>query len=83
MLVDGKWWLNWKNVCDVAAKIGIETVPFVGDMNLAQATDMVRVGFKSALGENPPAEGLVGRPAETLFDKKGARLITKIKTKDF
>lgn len=29
------------------------------------------------------AEGLVGRPLEALFDKKGARLIVKLKTKDF
>jgi hypothetical protein len=26
---------------------------------------------------------MVGRPIETLFDKKGHRLIVKLKTKDF
>ena len=83
VLVDGKWWLNWTNVCDVAGKLRLDTVPFIGSMSLEDATAMVQQGFKSALGDNPPAEGLVGRPAETLFDKKGARLITKIKTKDF
>jgi hypothetical protein len=45
---------------------------------------MVRAGFQSRLnGGKAKAEGLVGRPAETLFDKKGARLIVKLKTKDF
>jgi hypothetical protein len=45
---------------------------------------MVRVGFKSKLnGGAAQAEGLVGRPLETLFDKKGSRLIVKLKTKDF
>src|SRR5262249_36661744 len=84
VLVDGKWWLNWANVCDVAAKLHLETVPFIGEMTLEQATDMVRNGFASRInGGKARAEGLVGRPKETLFDKKGARLIVKIKTKDF
>ena len=83
VLVDAKWWLNWENTYDVAHKIGLDVVPFLGVMTLEQATEMVRVGFASKLGSATPAEGVVGRPAETLFDKKGARLIVKLKTKDF
>jgi hypothetical protein len=84
VLVDGKWWLSWENTCDVAAKIGLDVVPFVGEMTLEEATVMVQAGFPSLLNNGAAmAEGLVGRPAETLFDKKGARLIVKIKTKDF
>src|SRR3990167_8022095 len=26
VLVAGKWWLDWENTCDVAAKLGIKTV---------------------------------------------------------
>lgn len=84
VLVDGKWWLNWQNVCDVAAKLHLEVVPFIGEMSLEDAAQMVRAGFQSRLnGGKAKAEGLVGRPSETLFDKKGARLIVKLKTKDF
>lgn len=85
VMVGGKWWLNYENVCDVAAKLGLAVVPSFGDMTLENATDFVRAGFKSRCAVNPDreAEGLVGRPLETLFDKKGHRLITKIKTKDF
>lgn len=84
VLVDGKWWLSWENVCDVASKLGLDVVPFVGTLTLEDATEMVRLGFHSRLnGGKKWAEGLVGRPAECLFDKKGARLIVKIKTKDF
>lgn len=84
VLVDGKWWLNWFGVCDVAAKLNAETVPFIGEMTLESATEMVRTGFQSRLnGGKMKSEGLVGRPAETLFEKKGARLIVKLKTKDF
>lgn len=83
VLVGGKWWLNWENTCDVAAKLGLDVVPFLGVMTLDQTTEMVRGGFPSKLGNATLAEGVVGRPAETLFDKKGARLIVKLKTKDF
>ncbi len=84
VLVGGKWWLNWENVCDVAVKLGLDTVPYVGEMTLEEATAMVRAGFPSRLnGGKAQAEGLVGRPVEALFDKKGARLIIKLKTKDF
>ena len=84
VLVDGKWWLAQEDVEDVARKLGLETVPFVGEMTLEDATEMVRAGFPSRLNNGKKqAEGLVGRPVEALFDKKGARLIVKLKTKDF
>lgn len=82
VLVDGKWWLNWGNTCDVASKLHLDTVPYLGAMTLEQATEMVRAGFCSKIG-TAKSEGVVGRPAETLFDKKGSRLIVKLKTKDF
>jgi RNA ligase len=84
VLVDGKWWLSWENTCDVAGKLGLDVVPFLGEMTLEEATAMVRTGFPSRLNDGQMrAEGLVGRTAEALFDKKGHRLIVKLKTKDF
>jgi hypothetical protein len=84
VLVDGKWWMNWENTCDIAAKLHLDVVPYIGEMTLEEATDVVRAGFSSRLnGGKAKAEGLVGRTAEPLFDKKGARLIVKLKTKDF
>ncbi len=80
----GEWWLSHENVADVAAKLGIDMVPDFGDMTLDEASAMVAAGFQSRLnGGKAKAEGLVGRPVEALFDKKGARLIVKLKTKDF
>jgi ATP-dependent RNA circularization protein (DNA/RNA ligase family) len=78
----GEWWLSHENVCDVAQKLGIDVVPDFGEMTLEEATEMVRNGFQSRIGTQQ-AEGLVGRPLECLFDKKGSRLIVKLKTKDF
>jgi len=85
VLVGGKWWLNYESVCDVASKLHLDVVPSFGEMTLEDATELVRTGFKSRCAINPAknAEGLVGRPLETLFDKKGHRLIVKLKTKDF
>jgi hypothetical protein len=84
VLVAGKWWLNWANTCDVARKLGLEVVPFIGTMTLEAATEMVHQGFQSRLADGKArAEGLVGRTAEPLFDKKGDRLIVKLKTRDF
>lgn len=85
VLVGGKWWLAHEDVCDVAQKLGLDVVPDFGEMTLEEATEIVRNGFKSrcAVNAGKEAEGLVGRPLEALFDKKGARLIVKLKTKDF
>jgi len=84
VLVDGKWWLSWENTCDVASKLGLDVVPYLGEMTLEDATEKVRAGHQSALnGGQAKAEGLVGRTVEPLFDKKGARLIVKLKTRDF
>jgi len=88
VLVDGKWWLNWENICDVANKFGLRAVPFIGNMLLEDGVQMVKAGYDSILakeiaGETVRAEGVVGRTVETLFDKKGHRLLIKLKTKDF
>lgn len=84
VLVGGKWWLAHEDMVAVAGRLGLLTVPYVGEMTLEEATAMVRAGFQSRLNDGKmKAEGLVGRPVEALFDKKGHRLIVKLKTKDF
>ena len=80
----GDWWLSGENMRDVTRKLGLGAVPLLGEMTLADATEKVRAGFPSLLnGGKVQAEGMVGRPCEALFDKKGSRLIVKLKTKDF
>jgi len=82
VLVGGQWWLDREAVDDVAHKLGIATVPYLGRMTLDQIVDLVRTPFPSKLG-TAMAEGIVGRPIETLFDKHHDRIIIKLKTKDF
>jgi hypothetical protein len=86
VLIDGTWWMNQEQIQDIAGKLGLDVVPVVGDWSMEEATDFVRGGFHTLLPGAAPdkmAEGLVGRPLETMYDSRHHRLITKLKTKDF
>jgi ATP-dependent RNA circularization protein (DNA/RNA ligase family) len=82
VLVGGTWWLSRENVEDVARKLGIDAVPYLGRMTLGQIVETVRAPFASKIG-TATAEGIVARPIETLFDKHMKRVIIKLKTRDF
>jgi hypothetical protein len=94
----GDTWLERHNVDDIARKLGIEHVPTIGHGTLHEAIEIVstgitfessggikrwgRGGLKSAWGDFE-AEGIVARTATPLFDRRGERMITKIKAVDF
>lgn len=94
----GDWWLLRKDVDDIAKKLGIDSVPVVGHGTLHDAIDIVstgitftdtgsvkrwgRKGLDSKWGAFE-AEGIVARPVVPMFDRKGQRIITKIKAVDF
>lgn len=82
VLIAGRWWLDRENIEDVVRKLGIETVPYLGRMTLAQIVETTRKPFPSRIG-SATAEGIVARPIEPLFDKRMQRVIIKLKTKDF
>jgi len=82
VLVAGKWWLDRIAVEEIAAKLGIDCVPYLGRMDLARIIDTVRSPFASRIG-SAMAEGIVARPIEPLFDRHMKRIIIKLKTKDF
>lgn len=77
-----EWWLERKNIEDIAQKLGVKIVPIVGGGTLADAVEMTKSGFKSQWG-NFLAEGIVAKPKIELKNRKGERIITKIKYKDF
>lgn len=79
--VDGIW-LERHNVEDIARQLDVEVVPIVGKGTLLEGIEMVRNGYQSRLRETPP-EGLVMRPEIELLNRRGERVITKIKMKDF
>lgn len=78
----GDWWLQRDDVNDVASKLGVRSVPIVGHGTLPDMVDFVRNGMASTFGSFE-AEGLVARPVAELFTRRGERVITKLKVKDF
>ena len=70
---------------DIAQKLEIPIVPLIGYMTVDEAIEFVRKGFKSTIAENKDydAEGLVLKTPMGLLNRKGERIITKIKTCDF
>ena len=51
-------------------------------LTLPEAIEVVKKGYNSAFGEFL-AEGLIAEPLVPMFNRKGERVITKIKTRDF
>lgn len=78
----GDWWLQRADVEDVAAKLGLEIVPIIGEGTLHDAILWARRGITSIWG-NFQAEGIVARPKVELTARNGKRIITKIKCCDF
>lgn len=92
--VDG-WWLNWSNVKDVAKKLNIQTVPVLTHFGrLIKSPEELEWHFESGKGHSQVtldedgdseliAEGVVARTDPLLFDRKGHRIMWKLKFKDF
>jgi len=76
------WWLQRKDVVDLASKLGIEVVPIIGLGTLFNMVELVKKGFQSTWGSFE-AEGVVARPEVELQTRSGNRIITKLKCKDF
>lgn len=78
----GSWWLKRQDVDEIANKLRIDSVPVVFRGTLPEAIEFIKPGFDSTIGE-AKSEGLVLVPAVDLFTRRGDRVITKLKTKDF
>lgn len=78
----GEWWLQRADVEDVAAKLGIDVVPIIGEGTLHDAVAQAKAGIRSTWGDFE-AEGIVARPKTELKTRSGNRLIAKIKCRDF
>jgi hypothetical protein len=88
----GNFWLDRDNVNDVGNQLGIDTVPILGIGTLWDSIDIVSgkrddysliEGTLASQWGDFAAEGLVIRPVVPLFDRRGERVVTKIKAKDF
>lgn len=79
---DGDLYLKRDAVEDIARTFGIDTVPIVLEGTLADGEAFVKGHPKSTIG-TADMEGVVGRPKVELKDRRGERVIVKIKWKDF
>lgn len=78
----GHWWLQRKDVENVAKGLGLDVVPIIGLGTLSDIVAEVKDGITSVWGQFL-AEGVVARPRVELKARSGNRIITKIKYKDF
>ncbi len=77
-----RWYLDRSIVDDTAEKLSIESVPVIFEGTLGEGIEFVKGGFKSTIGD-AESEGLVVVPKVELLNRKGERIITKLKTVDF
>ena len=75
-------YLERENVEDIADKFGIKVVPIIRYGTLEEAIEMTKKGFNSQWGDFI-AEGIVARPRVEMRTRRGERIITKVKYKDF
>ena len=78
----GDVWLRRDSVEDIATTFGIDIVPIVGTGSLDKAVEYIKANPMSTIG-TAPMEGIVCRPEQELYDRRGNRLIVKIKARDF
>ena len=80
----GSWWLKRDDVEDVAYKLNLLVVPIISIEPLSWAINHIKHQLLPSRWTGvQQIEGLVGTPKVQLFNRKGERIITKIKTKDF
>lgn len=75
-------YLKRADVEDIAKAFGIGVVPIVLEGTLADGEAFVKEHPESTIG-TADMEGVVGRPKVELKDRRGKRVIVKIKWKDF
>ena len=78
----GDTFLERDKVTEIANYMSLDQVPVIGEGTLYDAVEMARNGFTSTWGDFQ-AEGIVARPETELKDRRGSRIITKIKCRDF
>ena len=81
------WWVPIDMLNDYAEKLGLTVVPYIGQMTIEEAEEMVKKGFKTLVPDvaNPDylEEGIVARPVIPIKDPRGKRIIVKIKHCDY
>ncbi len=75
-------WFKRDAVEDIAQTFGIDCVPIVLTGTIEDAVEFIKLRPKSMMG-TADMEGVVGRPMIELLDRRGKRVIVKVKVEDF
>lgn len=81
-LPDQDLWLNRESIEDIAKSFNIDVVPIILEGTIQDAIDYVKTKPKSTIG-TANMEGLVCKPKVDILDRRGNRVIVKVKVCDF
>jgi len=76
------WWLNRESVFEISNVFQIDIVPIRMHGTLEGAVQFIKSHPKSCLRLSE-LEGIVGQPVIPMYNRKGERIIVKIKCRDF
>lgn len=85
----GGVWIRLESVREIAASLGIATVPVIGYLTLDTAVCIARDGFVSNVATvdggdvTYHAEGIVAKSDPLMLDRMGRRVMWKLKARDF
>lgn len=81
------WYIPIDMLVEYCNKLGLEIVPYLGQMTIPEAEEMVKNGFKTKVSNASDPdfieEGIVARPVVPIKDPRGKRIIVKIKHSDY
>ena len=80
VMINGVY-LEQNSIIDIAVNFGIDIVPIILIGTIDDAVEYVKHHPKSTIGA-AYMEGLVGRPKFELYDRRGKRIIVKVKWND-
>lgn len=80
----GDIWLERENIEEIAKAFDVPVVPIVLEGTIQDAVNYVKNSPKSIIAsKEKESEGLVGKPSVEVKDRRGDRVIVKVKVKDF
>ena len=83
VVVDG-WWLERRNVEDIAKKLKIDVVPSLGIRTIQEVVSLVKGTFPSAISQQVlNSEGIVARSEPLMLFRDGSPIMWKLKSKDY
>jgi len=78
------WWLLRESVDDIADKLNIRSVPYIGYMDVESIVEYVKMNQQSIESDKIKLmEGVVCRTKNMLRFRNGSPIMWKLKTKDF